>query len=108
MQNSPTKTLHDVEEVVPNSPAKSSKSPLRYEEYEARTSWRNSKKIKEETCFEGQYLHKHVIMKEKYDSHHDFIQALKNGAFEDVLKEKKRYDGIQFRININRKDYRYW
>ena len=69
--------------------------------YTEKTSWRNSKKIKEETCFEGEYLHKYVKLSEKFDSHHDFMQAMSDGAFKDVLDEKrKRYDAIQFRINI--------
>ena len=48
------------------------------------------RKIKEETCFEGEYLHKYVKLSEKFDSHHDFMQAMSDGAFKDVLDEKRK------------------
>ena len=68
--------------------------------HETTVSWRGKFKTGSESCFEGEYLHKYVKLEKKFDTHEDFLQALKDGAFEDVLKNDKRYDGIQFRVNV--------
>ena len=64
------------------------------------TKWKISKKVKTDSCFDGEYLHKYIKLDTKFTHHMDFLQALKDGKFADVINEKKRYDGIQFRIDI--------
>ena len=80
-----------------------SKPPPTYETTVPRVSRRSRQrkfKISSEPCFDGEYLLKHIKLEKKYDTHQDFLQALKDGAFDDLLKNDKRYDGIQFRVQI--------